>query len=256
MPIHYGDRIYIYIDDGRDYILTVQEGKQFSTHRGNIMHDEIAGKNYGENVLTTKGNKVYLLPVGIIENIYHMRRCSQIVYPKDLGFILLMLDIREGNRVIDVGLGSGSMSAAMARLVGNTGMVYAYERREDMISLATQNLIVWKLIDRVTIQQRDIEVGFDEKEIDAIFLDVPQPWDYLKQCWDALAGGGRLGIVSPTAGQVMEVLRSLNKLPFIIIEVWENMFRQYKPDPYTFRPYDRMVAHTTYMIFARKVNDI
>ena len=168
MSIQYGDRIYIYIDDGRDYILTIQEGKQFSTHRGNILHDEIAGRSYGESVLTTKGNKVYLLPVGIIENIYHMRRSSQIIYPKDLGYILLMLDIAEGNRVIDVGLGSGSMSAAMARLVGNTGRVYAYERREDMISLATQNLITWKLIDRVTIQQRDIEIGFDEKEIDAI----------------------------------------------------------------------------------------
>ncbi|NLJ47995.1 MAG: tRNA (adenine-N1)-methyltransferase [Candidatus Atribacteria bacterium] len=256
MPIQYGDRVYIYIDDGRDYILTIQEGKEFSTHKGNILHNEIAGKNYGENVLTTKGNKVYLLPVGIIENIYHMRRSSQIVYPKDLGFILLMMDLKEGDQVIDVGLGSGSMSAAMARFVGDTGRVYAYEKREDMISLAVQNLTIWKLIDRVTIKQRDIEIGFDEKDIDAIFLDVPQPWDYLKQCWEALAGGGRLGIISPTAGQVMEALRCLKKLPFIIVEVWENLFRQYKPDPYTFRPYDRMVAHTTYMIFARKVNDI
>ena len=76
------------------------------------------------------------------------------------------------------------------------------------------------------------------------------------RCWDALIGGGRVGIVSPTAGQVMEVLRGLNKLPFILVEVWENMFRQYKPDPITFRPYDRMVAHTTYMIFARKVYDV
>ena len=89
MSIQYGDRIYIYIDDGRDYILTIQEGKQFSTHRGNILHDEIAGRSYGESVLTTKGNKVYLLPVGIIENIYHMRRSSQIIYPKDLGLSLI-----------------------------------------------------------------------------------------------------------------------------------------------------------------------
>jgi len=121
MSIQYGDRVYIYIDDGRDYLLTIQEGKQFSTHRGNILLDEIAGKNYGEYVLTTKGNKVYLLPVGIIENIYHMRRSSQIIYPKDLGFILIMLDIKEGNRVIDVGLGSGSMTKETYRVLKDGG---------------------------------------------------------------------------------------------------------------------------------------
>jgi len=256
MSIHYGDRVYLYMDDGRDYLLKIQEGKQFSTHRGNILHDEIAGKNYGENVLTTKGNRVYILPVGIIENIFHMKRSSQIVYPKDLGFILLMLDIKEGNRVIDVGLGSGSMSAAMARLVGSSGKVFAYDRREDMIALATLNLNDWNLIDRVVIQLRDIQNGFDVNEVDAIFLDVSQPWDYLKQCWEALKGGGRIGIISPTAGQVMEVLRCIKKIPFLQVEVWENMFRQFKPDPITFRPYDRMVAHTTYMMFARKVNEL
>jgi len=167
-----------------------------------------------------------------------------------------MLDIKEGNRVIDVGLGSGSMSAAMARLVGSSGKVFAYDRREDMIALATLNLNDWNLIDRVVIQLRDIQNGFDVNEVDAIFLDVSQPWDYLKQCWEALKGGGRIGIISPTAGQVMEVLRCIKKIPFLQVEVWENMFRQFKPDPITFRPYDRMVAHTTYMMFARKVNEL
>ncbi len=256
MPICNGDRVYLYMEDGRDYLLKIQKGTQFSTHRGNILHDEIIGKDLGESVMTTKGTKVYLLPPGIIENIFHMRRSSQIVYPKDLGFILLMLDIKEGDRVIDVGLGSGSMSAAVARLVGTSGKVYAYDRREDMIALATFNLTEWALIDRVSIQLRDIQNGFDENNVDALFLDVPQPWDYLKQCWEALKGGGRIGIISPTAGQVMEVLRYLNKLPFLQVEVWEDMFRQYKPDPITFRPYDRMVAHTTYMVFARKVYEL
>jgi len=89
--------------------------------------------------------------------------------------------------------------------------------------------------------------------VDALFLDVPEPWKYLRQCWEALRGGGRIAIVSPTASQVMEVLRGLRSLPFVGISVWESLFREYKTNPLTFRPLDRMVAHTTYMIFARKV---
>ncbi|MCX6089777.1 MAG: tRNA (adenine-N1)-methyltransferase [Candidatus Atribacteria bacterium] len=256
MAIQSGERVYVYLEDERDFILTIEEGKFFSTHRGNIRYDDIIGKNFGDWVETNKGTKAYLLPPGIIENVFHMRRNSQIVYPKDLGFILLMLDAKEGDRIIDVGLGSGSMSGAFARMVGETGKVFAYDRREDMVQLGTQNLSLWGVLDRVEIKWKNIESGFDEKNVDALFLDVPQPWDYLVQCWEALKGGGRMGVVSPTAGQVMETLRSFHKLPFLQIEVWEDLFRQYKSDPVTFRPYDRMVGHTTYMTFARKVFEL
>ncbi|MCX7668431.1 MAG: methyltransferase domain-containing protein, partial [Atribacterota bacterium] len=178
---------------------------------------------------------------------------TQIVYPKDLGYILLYLDIKAGDRVIDVGLGSGAMCGALARIVGTSGKVYAYEKREEFIRVAVENLSDWNVLDRVEIKPKDIEQGFEEQDVDALFLDVPQPWDYLTQCWEALRGGGRIGIVSPTASQVMEVLKGLHALPFLSISVWESLFREYKTNPSTFRPLDRMVAHTTYMIFARKV---
>ncbi|MEN3183686.1 MAG: tRNA (adenine-N1)-methyltransferase [Atribacterota bacterium] len=253
MPIERDDRVYIWLEDGRDYLVRVVPGKSLGTHLGNLELSELLGKEFGEYVLTSKGKRAFLLQPGVVENIFHMRRKTQVVYPKDLGYILLMLDVKEGDRVIDVGLGSGAMCGALARLVGEKGRVYAYERREDFIPLAEENLREWGVLGRVTIRLRDIAEGFLERDVDALFLDVPEPWKYLKQCWEALRGGGRLAVVSPTAGQVMEVLRGLEALPFVDTQVWESLFREYKPNPVTFRPFDRMVAHTTYMIFARKV---
>jgi tRNA (adenine57-N1/adenine58-N1)-methyltransferase len=253
MPIHEGDRVYLYLEDGKDYLLRVEPGKVFGTHLGNIVLDDMLCREFGEYVRTSEGKKAYLFQPGIVENVFHMKRRTQIVYPKDLGYILLYLDVKVGDRVIDVGLGSGAMCGALARMVGNTGHVYAYEKREEFIKVAMRNLSEWGVLERVDIKLRDIEQGFEEHEVDALFLDVPQPWDYLKRCWEALRGGGRIGIVSPTASQVMEVLRGLHALPFLGISVWESLFREYKTNPLTFRPLDRMVAHTTYMIFARKV---
>lgn len=253
MPIREGDRIYLYLEDGKEYLLHVKEDRVFGTHLGNIVLRDILGKESGEYVLTSEGKKAYLFQPGIVENIFHMRRRTQIVYPKDLGYILLYLDVKAGDRVIDVGLGSGAMCGALARIVGPLGKVYAYEKREEFIRVAVENLSDWGVLDRVEIKSRDIEQGFEERDVDALFLDVPQPWDYLRQCWEALRGGGRIGIVSPTASQVMEVLKGLHTLPFLAISVWESLFREYKTNPSTFRPLDRMVAHTTYMIFARKV---
>lgn len=253
MPIQEGDRVYIWLEDGRDYLVRVERGKLLGTHLGNLDLGGLLGREFGEHALTSKEKKAFLLQPGVVENIFHMRRKTQIVYPKDLGYILLMLDVKEGDRVIDVGLGSGAMCGALARLVGRDGRVYAYERREEFIVVAEQNLREWGVTDRVVIRLQDIEEGFKEKDVDALFLDVPEPWKYLKQCWEALRGGGRMAIISPTAGQVMEVLQGLQSLPFVDISVWESLFREYKPNPVTFRPFDRMVAHTTYMIFARKV---
>ncbi|MEN3186877.1 MAG: tRNA (adenine-N1)-methyltransferase [Atribacterota bacterium] len=253
MPIHEGDRVYVYLEDGKEYLLCVKEDKIFGTHLGNITLKDVLGKEFGEYVLTSQGKRAYLLQPGIVENIFHMKRRTQIVYPKDLGYILLYLDVKEGDRVIDVGLGSGAMCGALARIVGASGKVYAYEKRDEFIQVAVENLSNWNVLDRVEIKSRDIEQGFEEREVDALFLDVPQPWDYLRQCWEVLRGGGRIGIVSPTASQVMEVLKSLRLLSFRSISVWEGLFREYKTNPSTFRPVDRMVAHTTYMIFARKV---
>lgn len=250
-----GDRVLLYGEDGTKFLVRVEAGKKKGTHLGVVEFDKIIGKNYGDAITIGKTNKsYYLLQPTYIDDIFSMKRKTQIVYPKDSSYIVMKLDIKPGSRVIDTGVGSGAMCAAMARLVGNEGKVYAYERREDFYKLATQNLTEWGLIDRVELKLRDIVFGFDETNVDALLLDVPDPENYIQVCWEALAGGGRIGVICPTVNQVSMVLEKMYELPFIDVEVWESLMRQFKPYPNRLRPVDRMVAHTTYMIFARKVN--
>ena len=250
-----GDRVLLYGEDGKKFLVKVEAGKSKGTHLGVIEFNNVIGKNFGDVIKIGKTNKsYYLLPPTYIDDIFSMKRKTQIIYPKDSSYILLKLDIKPGVRVIDTGVGSGAMCAAMARLVGPEGKVYAYERREDFHKLATQNLIEWGLIDRVELKLRDISMGFDETNVDALLLDVPDPENYIEICWQALGGGGRIGVICPTVNQVSMVLERVYELPFIDVEVWESLMRQYKPYPNRLRPVDRMVAHTTFLVFARKVN--
>ncbi len=248
-----GDRVLLLSENGDEFIIVAKYGEKFVTHLGMINHDEIIGRPYGSTVMSSKDTLFYILKPGIVEEIFNLKRKTQIVYPKDMGFILLMLDVKEGDRVVEAGVGSGVMTHALARAVGENGKVYAYERREDFLEIAKTNLEKWNVLDRVELKLKDISNGFDEKNIDALFLDVPVPWEYIKQVWNALRGGGRLCIIVPTTNQVQMVLEELYNYPFVKIEVWENLYRSYKPVPQRLRPYDRMVAHTTYMIFAVKV---
>jgi len=250
-----GDRVLLYGEDGKKLLVKVESGKSKGTHLGVIEFDSIIGKNFGDVVTIGKTNKsYYLLPPTYIDNIFSMKRKTQIIYPKDSSYILMKLDIKPGTKVIDTGVGSGAMCAAIARLVGTEGKVYAYERREDFHKLATQNLTEWGLIDRVDLKLRDISMGFDERNVEALLLDVPDPENYIETCWQALGGGGRMGVICPTVNQVSMVLEKMYELPFIDVEVWESLMRQYKPYPNRLRPVDRMVAHTTFLVFARKVN--
>ncbi|HOJ88686.1 MAG TPA: tRNA (adenine-N1)-methyltransferase [Pseudothermotoga sp.] len=247
------DRVILAFEDGSNFIVQIQE-TSFGTHKGVVDLANLIGKPYGSKCESRNGNYFRIMRPRLVDEIFKMNRRTQIVYPKDIGYILLMLDVKEGDTVIDAGVGSGAMCAALARCVGPSGKVFAYEKREDFKTLAESNLSKWGLLQRVTIKLKDIADGFDEV-VDAIFLDVPDLWNYVRNCYDALVGSGNLGIVCPTTNQVQMVLEELQKYSFIDLEVWESLFRQYKPVAERLRPFDRMVAHTAFMIFARKASE-
>ncbi len=252
--VRLNDRVMLEFEDGSNFIVQVQQ-TTLSTHKGVVDLGSLAGKPYGGMCELKNGNRFRIMKPRFVDEVYKMNRRTQIVYPKDIGYILLMLDVKEGDLVIDAGVGSGAMCAALARCVGPSGKVFAYEKREDFKNLAQSNLSKWGLIDRVVIKLKDIKEGFDEV-VDAIFLDVPDPWNYINNCYNALVGSGNLAVVCPTTNQVQMVLEELQKNGFVDVEVWESLFRQYKPVHERLRPFDRMVAHTAFMIFARKVNEL
>jgi tRNA (adenine57-N1/adenine58-N1)-methyltransferase len=251
-----GDLVQLVGINHRHFIFRLRAGAEFQTHRGILYHDELIGKPYGSQVYSHIGSPFFLLQPSLSDLLLNIRRNTQILYPKDIGYILVWMGIGPGSRVIEAGTGSGALTMAFAYMVGDTGRVYTYETREEMHNLARKNLAAVGLDHRVTFKCKDIADGFDETGADALFLDLPDPWNYLPQVRQALKTGGFFGTLLPTTNQVQSLLVELHRQGFAFINVCEILLRYYRPDPARFRPTDRMVAHTGFLIFARTVNPL
>ena len=237
----------------KHFIVTLIPGAELQTHRGVLKHDDLIGKPWGSQVFSHLGSPFFLLQPALADILLDLPRNTQIMYPKDIGFILVTMGIGPGQRVLEAGTGSGSMTVALAYVVGPNGRVVTYEIRPDMQNLARKNLARLGLEGRVDFKLRDIAEGFDETEADAFFLDVVNPWDYIPQVRLALKPGGFFSGLVPTFNQVADLLPALHRNRFAFIEVCELLLRYYKPEPARLRPTDRMVAHTGFLIFARRV---
>ena len=239
--------------DAKRHLVRLRAGGRFHTHRGVIDHDDLIAKPLGREVLSHLNQPFTVLQPSIHDVLMNVKRASQIVYPKEIGLILLKLDIGTGKRVIEAGTGSGALTIALAHGVRPDGVVYSYEVRDDMLNLARHNLETAGLLDWVRLVHRDIAEGFTETDVDALFLDVREPWEYLGQACAALCDGGFFGALVPTTNQVSSLLADMPRHRLSSIEVLEILLRKYKPVASRLRPQDQMVGHTGFLIFARKV---
>lgn len=246
-----GDLALLVGPKGRRRVVRLQPGQALQTHHGVLAHDELIGRPWGSRVATHLGHPYLLLAPSVYDLILRVRRISQIIYPKEAGYLLLKMNIGPGSRVIEAGTGSGGLTLALAHAVRPDGRVYSYEVRPEMQRLARRNLERAGLAEVVEFKLKDIGEGFEEKGVDALFLDLPTPWDYLAQAHEALVNGGYLGAILPTTNQVARLLEALESAPFGLPEVEEVLLRPYKTVPARLRPVDRMVAHTGYLVFAR-----
>ena len=237
----------------KHFILALQAGARFETHRGILQHDDLIGKPWGTQVFSHIGAPFFLLQPSLADLINELPRTTQILYPKDIGFILITMGVGPGQTVMEAGTGSGSMTTALAFAVGPHGHVISYEIKQDPQNLARKNLTRFGLEARVDFKLRDIQHGFDETDVDAFFLDVPNPYDYIGQIRAALKPGGYVGCLIPTFNQVEKTLLALRQHRFAFVEVCELLLRYYKPEPARIRPTDRMVAHTGFLLFARRI---
>jgi tRNA (adenine57-N1/adenine58-N1)-methyltransferase len=248
-----GDTIQLVGRDKKYFIFRLTAGGRMDTHRGYLAHDDLIGTELGTEVYTHMGHGFYLLEPSTDDLIRDIKRSSQIIYPKDSGFILMKLSVKPGQTVLEAGSGSGAMTTVLAQTVGPTGRIITYEIRTDMQKTAQRNIERAGLSDRVTFKLRDIAEGFDETDADAFFLDVPNPWDYTGQVRRALKGGGFFGSILPTTNQVSTLLIAMERDGYEFIEVCEILLRYYKTVPERLRPADRMVAHTGFLIFGRPI---
>ena len=251
-----GDFVLLVGQRHKHFMITLKAGMEFHTHRGILKHDDLIGLPWGTQVYSHTDAPFYIFSPSLADVLRDMPRNTQILYPKDIGFILLTTGIGPGSRVIEAGTGSGAMTTALAHSVGNTGQVYTYENREKMSKLAQKNLRRLGLDDRVDFKVHDIEAGFAESDVDVLFLDVRNPHDYLEEVRAALKPGGYFASLVPTFNQVEDLLLKLNQHKFAFVEVCEIMLRHYKPQSSRLRPTDRMVAHTGFLIFARRVESV
>jgi tRNA (adenine57-N1/adenine58-N1)-methyltransferase len=237
----------------KHFILNLQAGAKFETHRGILQHDDLIGRQWGTQVYSHTGAPFFLLQPSLADLLIDLPRTTQIMYPKDIGFILVTMGVGHGQTVLEAGTGSGSMTTALAYTVGPQGRVISYEVKPDVQNLARKNLSRFSLDSRVEFKLRDIEEGFDENDGDSFFLDVPNPYDYIPQVRAALKPGGFLCCLIPTFNQVEKTLHAMRQFNFAFIEVCEVLLRYYKPEPTRLRPTDRMVAHTGFLVFGRKI---
>jgi tRNA (adenine57-N1/adenine58-N1)-methyltransferase len=248
-----GDVVLLVSQDHKQFIFALKVGAKLQSHRGTVAHDDLIGQRWGERVRSHLGSRFTLLRPSTDDLVRHIKRSSQIVYPKDAGYILMKLGIRAGCRVIEAGTGSGGMALVLSQAVKPTGQVYSYDNRPDMQRLAQENLAHVGLDHHVEFKLRDVVEGFEETDVDALFFDLPNPWDYLEQAAAALANSGFLGCILPTTNQVADLLQALTRAPFAMVEVEELILRPYKPVPARLRPNDRIIGHTGFLIFARKL---
>jgi tRNA (adenine57-N1/adenine58-N1)-methyltransferase len=250
--IESGELIQLVSPKGKRYLRIADPDDVLHTHDGRLELSSVFGIEFGQSVQTHLGRPYRVIKPTIHDLIKNVERRTQIIYPKDIGYIVLKLGVGPGSVIVEAGGGSGSLTLALAWFVGKEGMVHSFERREQFRDLCRKNLERVGLQDRVTLHLRDIEQGFGlPEEAQSLFMDVRTPWDYLEQIPPAVRNGAPVGFLLPTTNQVADLLAAMEGLPFTDQEVVELLLRRYKPVADRVRPEDRMVAHTGYLLFAR-----
>jgi tRNA (adenine57-N1/adenine58-N1)-methyltransferase len=248
-----GDYVLIYLDSRRTYMIKIEAGKTFHTHKGYLKLDELIGKQYGEPFKSSLGINFVTLKPALTDYIMKSSRSTQITYPKDAALIVIFSGIGPGSRVVESGTGTGALTTALAHYVGPTGRVYTYELRSEFQKNAAKNLQRSKLIDRVEMKCTDVTEQIDEKDLDAVILDLAVPWLVVPHAYNALKPSGILVSFSPTIDQVVRTTEALRENGFVFIETVECLMRAMQVERGKTRPQTLMTGHTGYITHARKI---
>jgi tRNA (adenine57-N1/adenine58-N1)-methyltransferase catalytic subunit len=251
-PLAAGDRVLLVDAKRRRHLVTLREGSQFHSHAGVLAHDDLIGRVEGVSVRTTLGARLVAVRPTLADYVLEMPRGAQVIYPKDLGPILVLADVFPGARVLESGVGSGALTTTLLRAVGPEGHVLGYELRPDFADRARRNVEGFLGPGQpLDVEVRDVYEGIDAEGLDRVMLDVPEPWRVVKHAEHALVPGGILLAYLPTIGQVARLREELVASAFGMAETVEVLQRGWHVDGQSVRPDHRMVAHTGFLTVAR-----
>ena len=240
----------------KKWLTKVAQDKKFHTHLGIIDVSSIIGMEYGSAIRTTEGKLIFLMEPTIHDFIMKSERKTQIVYPKDLGYIVARTGLKNGSKVLEVGTGSGALATFMASIVKPEGHIYSFDVNSDFMEMAKRNLEKAGMAKYVTMHQHDPHQGVDIRNVDVATVDLGDPWTVVDQVHDALKGGGAFVAICPTMNQIERTAAQLKKSGYADIDCVELMIRNIEAREGMTRPSMRMIGHTTYLVFARKVEKL
>ncbi len=246
-----GDRALLLDSKTRRYLVKLVEDGEFHTHAGFVRHDDLIGRPEGTTVRSTAGARYLAVRPTLSDFVLKMPRGAQVIYPKDLGPILLLADVFPGARILEAGVGSGALSMTLLRA---GAVVVGYELRPDFAVVAQDNVRAFlgaQTAERYRVVERDVYEGIDEADLDRVVLDLPEPWRVVKHAEAALHGGGILVCYLPTIGQVAQLREELGQSRFGMAETLEVLQRTWHVEGPSVRPDHRMVAHTGFLTAAR-----
>lgn len=247
-----GDYVLLYVGQRKTYMIRMEKGKSFHTHKGFIKFDDLIGKDYGAKIISSLGVEFSVLKPQLRDFIMKSARQTQITYPKDIALIVMFSGIGPGSRVVESGTGTGALTVSLAHYVRPEGKVYSYEIREEFLETAGKNLKRAGLMDFAELKNKDVTLGIDESGVDAVVLDLAVPWLVVPHAYAALKSCGAIVSFSPTIDQVVKTVEALKDNGFVDIETIECLMRGMQVERGKTRPHTLMTGHTGYVSYARK----
>ncbi|EOM78383.1 tRNA (adenine-N1)-methyltransferase [Rhodococcus rhodnii] len=257
-PFRVGDRVQLTDAKGRKYTVVLEPGKEFHTHRGGILHDDLIDTPEGSVVNSTNGTPYLALRPLLVDYVMSMPRGAQVIYPKDAAQIVHEGDVFPGARVLEAGAGSGALTCSLLRAVGPGGSVRSWEIREDHAVHAVRNVETffgerpenWELAIG-DVADYDAAAG---GQVDRVVLDMLAPWDALPAVAKALVPGGVLVVYVATVTQLSKVVEAMREQEcWTEPRSWESMVRGWHVVGLAVRPEHRMQGHTAFLVSARRL---
>jgi tRNA (adenine57-N1/adenine58-N1)-methyltransferase catalytic subunit len=258
-PFVAGERVMLVDKKGRRYLITLKAGGEWHSHHGAMSHDDLIANVEGSEVRSSGGSRMLAFRPTMADFVLKMQRGAQVVYPKDMGLILVYADVFPGARVVEAGTGSGSLTLALLRAVGSEGRVISYESREDHLQRAKDNIESWfeslgAKPDNLELRSGDIFSDHVDEPMDRLVLDLPEPWHALGTVTESLVPGGVMCAYVPTVPQVSQTVEAMRSGRFAFVNAFEGLLRTWNVEGQSVRPDHRMVGHTGFLVTGRKLH--